>query len=379
MKFGLINVISSVLAVSVFWIYHSTDNRKTNEVTNRIHVFTYHAHETNGRFQLYSNGLIQWIVGMNDNELKNSSIRQSLTTIFSALCSLSTDDPYTSAFETCCVPPRIHSGKSDLIWCLQRLGHIGTVPVVREAQNHSRSLPVYPPRYNHSALYIDDLQQSDGTIACRVRLGRRADMYQLLLQWIRIAEEHRIVWWLSSGSLLGAVRHKDFIPYDHDADVAVLGIYESTIQKLSVKWKDALYEKPFLITRHCRSDFGISLNCRGIPVRFLIDPCVFCTPTARFISGPHTFLDVFMVHAKVVVDVRNANVTRVGLLDESVDADWTKPFSYSLNDLFPLSTCNFMGLIVPCPRNPDSILAHTYGRNYIKPHKLCRQRYRVWN
>ncbi|GAA32740.2 hypothetical protein CLF_101204 [Clonorchis sinensis] len=315
---------------------------------------------------------------MNDNELKNSSIRQSLTTIFSALCKLSTDDPNTSAFETCCVPPRIHSDKSDLIWCLKRLGHIGTVPVVREAQNHSTSLPVYPPKYNHSVLYIDDLRQSDSTIACRVRLGRRADMYQLLLQWIRIAEEHRIVWWLNSGSLLGAVRQKDFIPFDHDADIAVLGSYDSTIQKLSSRWVGAIYVKPLLISRHCRSDSGICLNCQGYPSRYPIDPCLFSTPIARIVSGPLTFFDVFTVHARTIVDINNPNMTSIGLLDDSVDSDHSKPLSYSLGDVFPLSTCTFMGLDVPCPRNSDSVLAHTYGSDYLKPHIICKQRFGIW-
>ncbi|OON24024.1 hypothetical protein X801_00055 [Opisthorchis viverrini] len=376
MKFGLINVISSISAVTVFWIYHSTNSRKTNEVANLTHIFTFHAYEINGRFQLYSDGLIQWIVEMNDNELKNSSIGQSLTTIFSALCNLSTDDPNTSASETCCVPPRIHSNKSDLIWCLERLGHIGTVPVVREAQNHSRSLPVYPPRYNHSALYVDDPQKSDSRIACRMRLERRADMYQLLLQWIRIAEEHRIVWWLNSGSLLGAVRQKDFIPFDHDADIAVLGSYDSTIEKLSARWLDNIY--PLLIARRCRRDFGICLNCQGYPARYPIDPCLFCIPIARIVSGPLTFFDVFMVHAKTIIDINNPNATSIGLLDESVDSDYSKPLSYSLDDVFPLSTCTFMGLDVPCPRNADYVLAHTYGSDYLKPHMLCSQRFGLW-
>lgn len=41
----------------------------------------------------------------------------------------------------------------------------------------------------------------------------------LLLQFERVCEKYRLQYWLSSGSMLGAVRHKGFIPWDDDIDV----------------------------------------------------------------------------------------------------------------------------------------------------------------
>ncbi|KER31620.1 hypothetical protein T265_02134 [Opisthorchis viverrini] len=505
MRFGIINVVLSVLALCAFWIYHGTNHWDEKTVTHHTYGFVYHAQETDGEFRLHSNDLTKWIAEMNDERLKNSSVRLSLLTIFAALCNLTKYDSPNPALELCCGHTQRYLNKLDLIWCLQNMGHIGTVPTVREVWNSTRSLPVYPPTYNNSMVYRKDVQLSDGVTGCQVDLLRRENMYQLFLKWIQMAEKHKIVWWLTYGSLLGSVRcsqnvhlgkqpsdhkgnysqvaensstthdrfrpswgspgrrsfqtvfekythlclpyesqegrnlswaveefsatlHKDFIPYDHDTDVAVLGSYETIVRELSVTWKDATYEqvfsvdtsgeaqspsfrqpyvlletklreisemhsfankfgfardspgtRPFLISRHCRIGHGMSLNCRGLPGHFHEDPCVFCAPIARIISGPHMYFDVFLVHAKVVVDESNANETHVGLLDESVDSERKKRLSYSLNDVFPLSICTYMGLNVPCPRNPDSVLAHVYGKDYMKPQKLCDQRSGIWH
>ncbi|OON24026.1 hypothetical protein X801_00057, partial [Opisthorchis viverrini] len=175
--------------------------------------------------------------------------------------------------------------------------------------------------------------------------------------------------------------HKDFIPYDHDIDIAVLGSYEDVLRSLSITWRKVNYNETFLITRqgsYCINDHGPRLNCQGVPVRYQLDPCAFCTPFGRLISSYFTFLDIFVVHARATVDLINASNTGVGLLDESVDMDSNKAFSYPLDYVFPLSTCIYMGLSLPCPRKPDLILSYFYGKDYLKPSKLCSQRFGVW-
>ena len=46
--------------------------------------------------------------------------------------------------------------------------------------------------------------------------------YRFLADFHEIALRHGITYYLSAGTLLGAVRHKDFIPWDNDVDVSMM-------------------------------------------------------------------------------------------------------------------------------------------------------------
>ena len=58
----------------------------------------------------------------------------------------------------------------------------------------------------------------DGSLLRRQQMR----MLELLLEVDRICKKHGIQYWLSSGTLLGAARHKGFIPWDDDLDIEML-------------------------------------------------------------------------------------------------------------------------------------------------------------
>ena len=53
-----------------------------------------------------------------------------------------------------------------------------------------------------------------------------ADVQKVLLVILKdidaICRRHSISYWLNGGSALGAVRHQGFIPWDDDADIAMM-------------------------------------------------------------------------------------------------------------------------------------------------------------
>ena len=63
----------------------------------------------------------------------------------------------------------------------------------------------------------------------------RSGLKELLQSWIELCHKHNIQYMLAYGSLLGAVRNGDVIPYDSDLDVLVDKRFYPVLEKLSVK------------------------------------------------------------------------------------------------------------------------------------------------
>lgn len=102
----------------------------------------------------------------------------------------------------------------------------------------------------------------------------KALMLEMLLEFDKFCEEHGLTYYLSGGTLLGAVRHKGFIPWDDDIDVNMprpdceklmqlsggrIGDYElmppnSTPKYFAYHWK--LYADAILVAKRRQGRIG---------------------------------------------------------------------------------------------------------------------------
>ncbi len=67
-------------------------------------------------------------------------------------------------------------------------------------------------------------------------------MLNLLLEFDRVCTKHGLSYWLDFGTLLGAVRHKGFIPWDDDLDVAMpRADYEKFLEIAVAELRDDIF------------------------------------------------------------------------------------------------------------------------------------------
>ena len=91
--------------------------------------------------------------------------------------------------------------------------------VQQQAHQHGVSTPVIDKvlRWGLSCLAHEKFNP-EGSLLRRQQMR----MLEILLEVDRICKKHDIPYWLSSGTLIGAMRHDGFIPWDDDLDIEML-------------------------------------------------------------------------------------------------------------------------------------------------------------
>lgn len=165
---------------------------------------------------------------------------------------------------------------------------------------------------------------------------------ELLKETIQILDEFNINHCLISGTLLGYVRHNDFIPWDDDIDLIVDETIIAKLNAINDKYKQTitLINKDNFLIKTCFKHKGVSIKSDAFKPYMLNSNDIYQWP----------FIDLF---------VYKTHNNRIDFFDKK----------WYANEFFPLNKVQFHNISVNIPSNPNYFLSLNYGSKYMTTFK----------
>lgn len=139
----------------------------------------------------------------------------------------------------------------------------------------------------------------------------------------KLCGKYHLQYWMSWGTLLGAIRHQGFVPWDDDIDIGMpIEDYNVAIKMFPKELDNFGID---YIQREAMGGFGISYKKSGI------------------------WLDIF---PNYLVDQDKC---------ASFDDHIKKYRTFIIKDILPIERLLFEGFLLCAPNNPDSVLSYLYG------------------
>lgn len=204
----------------------------------------------------------------------------------------------------------------------------------------------------------------------------------LLKQFDKLCKKNDIKYWIDFGTLLGAKRHKGFIPWDDDIDVGMIrDDYEKFIELFSSKIEEYpdLYctfscngrNKCFIKIRHKKSanlfiDIFPYDNASKMTAK---EKAEFSKKIAK-LSKRNIFI-YFKTPEETRVHLKKLTVNSLVKTQSKGSLFWGLDFPhrwvnkvFDYEQIFPLGEIDFEGVKFPAPAKPHEILTSIYG-NYM--------------
>lgn len=239
---------------------------------------------------------------------------------------------------------------------------------------------------------MEDLRQRynpDGSSLRKAQLR----MVEILKEVDKICRRHNIPYYLEGGTLLGAIRHHGFIPWDDDLDISVL---KKDFPRLKKALQNELPEN--LIYQDRWTDF----NCPIIFAKVRDKHSLFEESDSRRVKERGIFIDIFpnekipsmwwkrkvdYPYGHCIRGIHNYSDTKDKILSYIVfpfawtivqltrfvnlfiPSDkiafiygWIVTYNnYSIKDVFPVTYVPFEDMQAPVPHNYDAVLTRLFG------------------
>lgn len=267
---------------------------------------------------------------------------------------------------------------------------------------------------NFDILFPDERQKHLGETTLR---QAQLVMLRILKVVDYICRKHRISYWLCSGTLLGAVRHKGFIPWDDDLDISMMREdYERFLQVAKEELPDDIFlqtkenEKAYnyltvpcklrdtksqLITPYLnRQKYHRGINIDVFPfdrfhrrgfknktdfllkryIRFICrfydadiekEGSAFKTFVSWFKPVFQLLLSAYLRMVRHTIDNNRQIPDKECIVGHGFDTPWIRKIL--LSDIFPLQEIIFEDRLFYAPANTDAYLKELYGDTYMTP------------
>lgn len=218
-------------------------------------------------------------------------------------------------------------------------------------------------------------------------------MLNILIDFDKICKRYDLTYWLTAGTLLGAVRHSGYIPWDDDIDIAMpREDYEKlntldfgsklflqnkkTDSEFTQYWSkirhnDSIYLEGDELNKEINYNQGIFIDI--FPMNCVKSNIMFYYPKLQYALDMFTSRNRF--YTKLIkYDFRLPAINFLNRFDassneiflESIDSADSNLKKVNKNDIFPLSEINFEGNFFPSPKNTDIYLKSFYGNTYME-------------
>ncbi len=224
-------------------------------------------------------------------------------------------------------------------------------------------------------------------------------MVDILIHVDKICRKNDLKYWLDSGTLLGAVRHKGFIPWDDDLDICMpVEDYDKFLEIAQNELPDYMFVQTKKTDKYYKRDFAKIRSNKGKVVEIIegenekyhqgvyidIFPCITIKNTPF-----HRKLHIFLLKSKIKIAEQLLDLNRFQKhfirnffikLTRSMHQGWDLNkdllvvrgaefaeyiFSVHIKDLLPLKEYEFEGHKFLGPNNADAYLKSLYGDTYM--------------